>query len=408
MDILSDLRNFDIDNDFDSRLASNMQGYVDKDFIQAVEAAALAVVSAPHLNNMGGTYPFPPSFSHDVKNNGIKNKVMMDYLVFSSCFSFDEIFFSLTQIWPDLIAKSSSVPMAGYPRVKALFIGTVQYGLIGFDAKKHNRICVSLTGVACKAIVHEDQFLFLFEVLTLLDARLSHIDLCLDFYRGEITFDDAFLAFTQGRFKNKNSPNNLPHQFIGGGDSKGNNTGRTIYIGDKQGENCTRIYEKGLEVFAKMPEQYRLQCTERENQMVLENGSVSSVADDWLRIEHVFRRKEKTRPIPLNIIVERDVFFAGVNPYFASILKLSTGKGRGVLKDKKEITHDKYIMAHRASYGSHIHTLREIGFTDTEICDLLDTGVPCQKLLKAGLIEIEKKAFNDASKLLDKDFDIPF
>lgn len=397
-----------IKSDVDLLISSNLDGYIDPAFSDAVEVAALKAVLLPPSNNMGVTPPLTPLFLPQCEITNNKNKVLIDWLGFSSLFSIDEILYSLRQIWPDLLFSKSSVGMVGYPECKAIMNGNVQFGLVGFGSKTHERISVVLTGVACKTITFDDQFAFLHDVLVLLDARLSRVDLALDFYRGEITFDAALWAHGQGHFKKNNAPKNPEHKVVCGVGADGQNLGRTLYIGSRNSELFARIYEKGLEVFARMPEEYRQLSTERENLKLKDSGAVRSIADDWLRLEVEFKRKSKDRPIPLSILTDRDNFFAGAYPFFASSLKSATGRGRGSLRTVEHITHDKKIAAHKASYGNHICTLKEIGFSDTEIVNLLNSGRPDQKLMRTGLIDIQKEAYLKAARAQDPDFDIPF
>lgn len=390
-------------HEFDLDLKNNCNGYVDSRLI-----AAISQIDPP-LNNMGGTPPLPPLFFPQCEilaENVVKNqRVLIDWLGFSTTQSLDAVFLSLQVLFLDLEMVSGHSVMRGYSEGKFLKIGSVQIGTIGYGAK-HGRISVSLTGSACKKFITDEHFYMVYEVLKLLDARISRIDLALDFYQAEFTFDAVFNAYKNQRFKKENSPFNPVYSIVSGCDKHGNNAGRTLYVGRRDGEVMARIYEKGLEVFAKMSEEYRELSTEREDNFFKQN-KFTTIADDWLRVEIEFKRKEKTRPIILEIILCRDDFYAGSFPYCADLLGSATGRGRGSLKTTKQITHDKLILAHRASYGNHVHSLRDIGFSDTEIVDLLDTGSHNQKLLKAGLIEIEKTAFNNALKI-NPDFDIPF
>lgn len=407
----------EIEREFRLLLESNMNGFLGPEIWP--QLSRLAKRALPPSNNMGGTPPPTPlNFSHSEKSGSFVGteetssyvatfqKSAIDWLGFSSPIDIEGILVGLQILWPDMVFSSSKAGMRGYPKCKAMFVGEVQYGIVGFGAK-HGRNSVSLTGTACKTIKTNEQHEILRELMDVLQARLSRVDLCFDFYKGEVTFDDATLAYEAGQFKALNAPKNPETKVIGSTGPDGENLGRTRYIGPRNGEKYGRVYEKGLEVFAKMPEEYRQACTEREISLKGDSSSSSSIADDWLRLEVEFKRVEKDRPIPLDILLDRDSYFAGAYPFYAWAIGRGDGKGRSQLKSDAEIDHDKLIMAHRASYGNHVHTLRQIGFTDKEIVDLLDTGLHNQKLLKSGIVAAEQAAV----KAYRKDYpdsDIPF
>lgn len=393
--------------EFDLMLRKNSALYVEKAFRD--EVAALL----PPPNNMGVTYPLTPYFlpQCEISTDFGVQKTSVDWLGFSTPHEFEAALLALQVIWPEMIATASGVGMKGYPMCKALQVCNVQFGLVGYGAK-HGRLSVSLTGIACKTFAgDEEKIRLVYDVLVVLDARLSRLDICMDFYRGEITFDYALWAYDQGQFKKPKASEQPKQRLIGEKGGKGENLGRTMYLGPRDGEIYGRVYEKGLEVFAKMCDEYREQCTEREAALSGEAGQKASgtIADDWLRLEGEFKRKNKDRPLPLEMILDRDKYFSGAYPFFATALGMGDGKGRGSLKSTNEISHDKLINAHRRAFGNHVHTLKEIGLTDSEVVSLLDTGVHNQKLLKAGLVTLEQAAVRAFRKSEEgQDSDIPF
>lgn len=367
----------------------------------------LAALSPPS-SNTGATPPLTPlNFSYSEKLEAFDvQKTKIDWIGFSSLVDLEGVLLGLQVVWPEMLRTSSKAGMRGYPSCSALLVEGVQYGLVGYGAK-HGRLSVSLDGVACKTLTN-DLLKVMHEVLLVLDARLSRVDICFDFYRGECTYDYALWCFGEGEFKKLNAPSNPQKSERSTTGCKGENLGRTLYIGPRDGELYGRVYEKGLEVFAKLPEEYREACTDRELSLTGAVEVFGTIADTWLRLEAEFKRKHKDRPIPLEMLLQRDSYFSGAYPFFARMLGKGDGKGRGSLPSDRELSHDKLIMAHRASYGNHVHTLRKIGFTATEIVDLLDTGVHNQKLLKSGLVSIETEAIRKFRVQDATDSDIPF
>jgi DNA relaxase NicK len=394
------------DSEYHILLKQNMLGYVERGLLADLSQLAAAAAEPPS-NNMGVSYPSTPqNISHSEKT-GVKvsQKTSIDWLGFSTLAPLEGILIGLQILWPDLIMSASKAGMRGYSKCKALFIGEVQYGLVGYGAK-HGRASISLTGTACKTLTTPEQFETVRGLLDVLDARLSRVDLCFDFYRGEVRFEGALWAYQNGDFKPAKAKQNPQKKIVESTGPDGENLGRTLYIGPRDGDKYGRIYEKGLEVFAKMPQEYREACTERELEQ-RGDTPVTTIADDWLRLEVEFKRVHKDRPIPLEIILERDLYFAGAYPFYAWALGMGEGMGRKGIRSDSQLSHDKLIMAHRASYGNHVHSLRRIGFTDSEIVNMLDTGIHNQKLLKSGLVDVEQQAVRNFRQS-DGDSDIPF
>lgn len=390
--------------EFRSIVEQSLDRRIDFDLESRLAAAG------PPSNNMGATPPLTPfifSHSEKIESFGVQ-KTSIDWIAYSSLADVEALLIGLQCVWPEMIMTSSKAGMKGYPKCNALLLDGVQFGLIGHGSK-HGRSSVSLTGVACKALTPA-LVQFMYEMLVVVDARLSRVDICFDFYRGEITWDYAFRCFELGEFKKPNAPLMPEKSVRSTTGTRGENMGRTLYIGPRDGELYGRVYEKGLEVFAKMPEEYKEACTERELSKFGEAVPevIGTIADTWLRLEGEFKRKHKDRPLALEMLLERDAYFSGAYPFFARMLGKGDGRGRGSIPSDRELSHDKLIMAHRASYGNHVHTLRKIGFTSTEIVNMLDTGVHNQKLLKAGLVTIETEAIRKFRVQDATDSDIPF
>lgn len=379
---------------------------------EPVDFALLDQLAAiqPPFNNMGATYPVTPLFIPHGEKSGVKDvqKTSIDWLAYSSLSDIEALMMGLQVVWPEMTRTASKAGMRGYPKCNALVVDGVQFGLLGHGAK-HGRASVSLTGVACKTL-SDSHLALMHEMLSVVDARLSRVDICFDFYQGECTLDYAMWCFDQGEFRKPKANCQPKKSIVASTGGYGENLGRTLYIGQRDGELYGRIYEKGLEVFANMPEEYREACTDREWQLQGDEAGkpIGTIADTWVRLEAEFKRKHKDRPLALEMLLDRDAYFAGAYPFFARMLGKGDGKGRGSIPSDRELAHDRLIMAHRASYGNHVHSLRKIGFTDTEIANMLDTGVHNQRLLKSGLVTVETEAVRKFRCEDQTDADIPF
>jgi DNA relaxase NicK len=404
---VADMRLADLQkHEFATLIKENAGSFFDAVLLEKLDKIASAM-KIPPSNNMGGTYPDTPYYfpQCEIKPSFSNQKTSIDWLGFSTLRDLDETLYGLRQIFPGLVRSGKKVGMKGYPSCVALDVDDVQIGLIGYGAK-HGRLSVSLTGVACKKLNTTGKLQFAYEVLVLLDVRLSRIDICLDFYKGELTLDACIWAFEMGRFKKKTASGNPQFELRGAKGPHGENLGRTMYLGIRDSELFSRLYEKGLEVFAKMDQEYRELSTARSLEFDSKSSS-GSIADDWLRLEGEFKRKDKLRPLSLEMMIDSDNFFAGAYPFFADMLGLASGRGRETLKDDSQIEYDKLLNSHRKSYGNHVHTMRDIGMSDSEIVDSLDTGMQNQKLIRSGIARRMKEAYQD-HKINNPDLNVPF
>lgn len=398
------------DHEFGILLSHNMAGFVDRKL--AAKLRDLEPKATPPSNNMGGTESNTPlHFPHGEESAAFcKQKTKIDWFGFTSSADLDAVQLLISMVWPDVVFGRKSSGMPGYPDAYFITVDSVQYGLLGTGAE-HGRHFVSLTGTACKTLTDELVQVF-YEALTLtqlvggvpvsvFDARISRIDLCFDSYRREITYDDALAAYYEGAFMRPKARRNPELKKVSV--SSDRNLGRTMYVGKRDGHVMGRIYEKGLEVFAKLPEEMRLMSEDREGDLC---GPVLH-ADDWLRLEAEFKRVDKDRPLPLEMMLERDAYFSGAYPFFASALGVADGVRPAALKSDFDV--DLLAMMHNAkrSYGSLIHSLTELGFTPGEVVDHLSSGRNNDKLVRSGLLREAKEAY-DKVVALDPDHDIPF
>ena len=398
------------DHEFGILLKHNMGGFVDRQVSRQLRE--LEPKATPPSNNMGGTESNTPlHFPHGEKSAVFcEQKTKIDWFGFTSSADVEAVKMVVSTIWPDVVFSRKSGGMPGYPDAYLITLDSVQYGLLGTGAA-HGRHFVSLSGTACKTLTDELVQVF-YDALTMtqlvggvpvsvFDARISRIDLCFDSYRREITYDDALAAYYEGGFKRPKARTNPELKKVSV--SSDRNLGRTMYVGKRDGHVMGRIYEKGLEVFAKLPEEMRLMSEEREGDIC----GPSLHADDWLRLEAEFKRVDKDRPLPLEMMLQRDVYFAGAYPFFAAALGMADGIRPAGLKSDFNV--DLLALMHNArrSYGSLIHSLTELGFTADEVVEHLSSGRNNDKLVRSGLLREAKDAF-DAVAALDPDFDIPF
>src|SRR5690606_6258301 len=125
-----------------------------------------------------------------------------------------------------------------------------------------------------------------------LQAKVTRLDLCVDFLHGEYTVDDAVSLYKSGRF---NCSGREPLTDCAGDWLNGKS--RTLYIGKAKNGKLLRVYEKGHQL-----------------------GDLDS---SWVRYEVQFGSRD--RVIPLEALTERDKYFAGAYPALVDLLANACG-----------------------------------------------------------------------------------
>lgn len=364
-----------------------------------------AAEDGPPSNNMGGNPPLPPLFLSQCEIDGYlvsPQKTKIDWLAYTTEANMDAVKMGVSVLWGDVQFAVRSGGVRGYPKAMDVIVGEVTYGVIGYGAE-HGRQWVSLTGVGCSTLSHE-AICNAVEMLLMLDARLTRVDIALDFYNGEVTWDHAYRAYQDtDQFSSRAGGKKPRGKWIEGVDCEGRNSGRTLYIGQRgESEKFLRIYEKGLEVFAKLPKEMRDASDSRELVFSVDDHQF---ADRWLRIEGEFTRQK--RDLPVRMLLERDEYFAGTCPYLANAVGKVDGKRPVGLKDPVIVDLIKLMANGRRAYGSVIHTLKELGFTDAEVVQYMSSGRNNNKLVRSGMLaKIKARQAEILAQV--QDWDIPF
>jgi DNA relaxase NicK len=359
----------------------------------------LPVLVRPPLTNRGGHV----DNCAPVDNFGpvTAQRTKLDWYGFTVVRDFRDLEAWVDCVFPGAVVTPHPKGIKGYPESAGIYLNDALLGSIGYGAS-HGRNMVNLTGEGCKRISAAD-YGFLIECTQALNGdferdaalairdqvKLIRIDLAHDFYRGELTWEDADQAFDEGMFDSLHPITGevlSPVKGVISGKKKGVNLGRTLNAGLRSSPVMCRVYEKGLEVFAKMPEDYKA-TQQQPGDAILgpdQFAPSETVARDWLRVECEFKPKDGA-VITWDLITERDRFFAGAFPFTALCLEYSGGQKVERVRDTAIVTLDRTLKAFRHSYGPTVNTLRGFGLTDTQILDMIDTGQPNGKLLRAGV-----------------------
>ena len=336
----------------------------------------------PPLTNRGGSSITPPSFPIKFHNQ----KTSIDWLSFSSPRPISELRMLITLLFDKygpVVITDIGHGITGYPSASKILVDDVQVGIVGYGAD-HGKNYVSITGTGCK-IWEKDFYPHVRDVVETALAKITRIDICLDFYHGELTFEDCDKAYENLEFKLSKSNKN-PRKKIQGEQENGINLGRTLYVGSRKGSKYIRCYEKGLEQFSRLPEDFRISCTEPGSVVFgeKEGAPASTIADQWFRVEVEFKNADYE--LSFDMITETDLYFCGSNPYCEKIIGLTNGLRPKLLKKDADISVEKVFINAKKSYGTAIHSLKKCGYTDSQIIHRLDAGKVNSRMVNAGIL----------------------
>lgn len=223
-----------------------------------------------------------------------------------------------------------------YPDGMKEYVGSVCCG----GSSQANCWMLVITGQGCKYVRDWDELL---QFLKTLKAKITRVDLAIDFLQGEYSVDDAVLMFEQGDFRVRGRQ---PSSHVAG-DWLYRREGRTLYVGKAENGKKIRVYEKGKQL-----------------------GDLNS---PWVRWEVQYQSAGKI--IPLDALTNPDTYFAGSYPALAKILPVAATSISSRKKEKvSDLGHKLYHL--KRSYGGVINqALNANGST----ADSLITELRCAK-----------------------------
>ena len=351
------------------------------------QKTTVAVENAfPPASNTGGNLLPPPKLS-GFPSEG-RQKVKIDYLSFTSRMTIFQIVEHFKFIMPrgDLRFVKQPRGWQGYPESGILLVGEQNVGIVAWGAE-HGRNYFSLSGDGCE---HWNDWHceLLRELLIDLGARISRLDLALDFHRGEVTYEDCEAALVAGEFSLKQGgrkPAVRRHESEAGW----GNAGRTLEVGGLKSSKMISCYEKGLEVFGKLAAKWEQEPTEVVLDAYRFDKTACPIAEtsvkDWMRLEVRYGNDDRDLDVgDYEMVVKRDRYFAGAYPFCARVIELTDGLRPPTLMTEKQADVEKMKQAAKDSYGGLVRALRELGYSDEEIvADLIGKKIS-KRLEKSG------------------------
>lgn len=228
----------------------------------------------------------------------------------------------------------------------------VEVGAIcrGGEAQR-GRWMLQLTGKGCGVV---SDWGTLRELLEGFGAKLTRVDLAVDFIDGAHTVDEAVEMVRGDAFT---SCGRRPSTSVAG-DWLDQVHGRTLYVGKAANGKMLRVYEKGKQL-----------------------GDLSS---DWVRFEVQFGNRD--RVIPFEALTDCDKFFTGAYPALASLLEAAA---QAIPTSQTEtLTNIGHLLYHlKRCYGKALHQAGEIASaTDTDlVAEMTVIGMP-KRLHPSGVV----------------------
>lgn len=228
----------------------------------------------------------------------------------------------------------------------------VEVGAIakGGEAQR-GRWMLQLTGKGCGLVEDWDSIRELLEGFA---AKITRVDLAVDFLDGAHTVDEAVDMVDQGQFT---SNGRRPSTSVAG-DWLDQVHGRTLYVGKAANGKMLRVYEKGKQL-----------------------GDLSS---DWVRFEVQLGNRD--RVIPFDTLTDCDKYFAGAYPALAALIEAAA---ESIPTTQTEtLTNLGHLLYHlKRCYGKALHQAAEISAaTDTNLVDEMRViGIP-RRLKPAGVV----------------------
>ena len=254
-----------------------------------------------------------------------------------------------------------------------VLLGAVDYG----GESRRGWLRWDMSGSGCEWV--QDWAVLAGLVHALDRAELRRVDLALTTADPSLVSHEIVLAaHAAGQFSNGGrSPK---YRLVTGSDPS---DGRTVYVGSRSSAKFIRCYEKGREMMNKagVPESIKKQVEKVEFDGL---GMVDVSA--LYRVEVEFKDVETV--LPWTMLIDRDSFFAGANPFCASLLPNAPKRRVQSLPDfGGKLALQVQIEHARRAYGGLFRTLFSIHNGDAQkVLDLVMGDKPSEKLVKAGVL----------------------
>lgn len=231
------------------------------------------------------------------------SKTTVDWLTFRTQAEPPAALDGLRPLYGDIGAHLRLLPLKrgllGFQQASAVVCGDMAIGRMDYGGESQRGwVRVQIPGKGCEWVKDWDA---VESVESLPAAEIRRLDLALTTWAGECTHERVLAAHGAGRFNCGGRTPNL-RQII----SSDPRAGRTCEVGTRaKSDKFFRAYEKGFQLAAQM-----------HHEGLTHIGGCA--------IEGIYRNevelKAENRPIPFEVISQRDSYFAGSYPFLADLL----------------------------------------------------------------------------------------
>lgn len=367
----------------------DLQALESAEDIEAVHPVLVELSLLPQIppsSNTGGT-----DFKHHPHSVAKQQKVGIDWLAFSAEEPIGYFQNFVNRFIPLASFFETRKGWQGYKNHYVINLHGLAIGILAYGAS-HGKPYLSLTGKACTEIEKSHDWDEVARVISVFFSyKLSRVDLKLDFFFKEVGHEFLKEAYKEGKFKlakARLNPRIDPREPMNG---EGQYEGRTLYVGSREGGKYFRGYEKGEEVFRKLPqlaqEQFRKSFDEGGLKPDCTNSPEGATLKDWYRMEIEY--KSNDRVLPINILIERDDFFAGSYPICSEVLPMANPLRPKTLPNNLDIEESLMFKHQGDQYGAFNYSMLSKGINPIEVLRKIIEGHwgHSQRYLKAGGIK---------------------
>lgn len=208
--------------------------------------------------------------------------------------------------------------------------GTLHYG------GQRDTVLIDINAVGCQAAKKGWELRLHSFLQTANRARITRIDVAVDFFSGEYTPEQALSDHAKGLFDRHNVRPKIETR--GTAWNLEDQTGKTVYIGRRGSALYVRVYEKGRKL-----------------------GDKES---PWVRFEIEFRKHDSV--IPFDILIYPGRYFAGAFPVCENVIKATACRVETNTKIVN-LTFEQREFHARNQVGRFVRFLHDCGFPDSDI-----------------------------------------
>lgn len=193
--------------------------------------------------------------------------------------------------------------------IEGCVFGEVYWG----GERQKSTLQLMIKGSGCSMI--SDWSAVVSEMNLLPKCRITRVDVALDFFDGTLTLEKVWALRKDRRYWTR-SKGGRPPKFVPIGDmTEPGPDGRTIYIGTRDSDLYTRVYEKGMQLFSRLGSS----SGGRYEYVQLSPDTLPFICGQYIRFESEF--KSKTVNLSTRCLNNPDGLLVDAYPFCEEVLK---------------------------------------------------------------------------------------